>query len=41
MRYMFLKCGYAILLPNYSGSVGFGPDYLNKSLGKIGETDAD
>lgn len=28
-------------MPNYSGSVGFGPDHLKGALGNIGKTDAD
>ena len=40
MRYMFLKCGYALLMPNFSGSAGYGEDVLNKALGQIGILDA-
>ena len=39
-RYLLLKCDYAILLPNFSGSAGFGEEHLNKALGNIGKTDA-
>lgn len=24
LKYILLKCGYVILIPNYSGSTGFG-----------------
>ena len=40
-RYMLLKCGYAILLPNFSGSAGFGSECLNGALGNIGKVDGD
>ena len=23
-KYMLVKCGYGVLIPNYSGSAGFG-----------------
>ena len=41
MKYMLLKMGYAVLIPNYSGSVGFGNDYLQRATGNIGSTDAE
>lgn len=41
MKYMLLKMGYAVLIPNYSGSVGFGQDYLEGATGNIGTTDAE
>ena len=41
LRYMLLKCGYAILLPNFSGSAGYGQECLNKALGNIGKVDGD
>lgn len=40
LRYILLKLGYAILMPNYSGSVGFGPEYLKGALTDIGNKDA-
>lgn len=41
VRYIFLKLGYAILMPNYSGSVGFGSKHLKGALGNVGKTDAE
>ena len=35
-RYCLLKMGYALLLPNFSGSAGFGQKYLEGALGNIG-----
>lgn len=40
-RYMLLKCGYCILIPNFSGSAGYGKETLNRALGNIGKTDGD
>ena len=34
-KYILLKCGYAILIPNFSGSAGYGEETLNKALGSI------
>ncbi len=28
--------GYAILMPNFPGSIGFGKEYLQKALKNIG-----
>ncbi|EAR93056.2 prolyl oligopeptidase family protein (macronuclear) [Tetrahymena thermophila SB210] len=36
----FLLQGYTILLPNYTGSAGYGQNYINKLLKNIGEIDA-
>lgn len=36
LRYTALKMGYAILMPNFPGSVGFGQEYLDKSLKNVG-----
>ena len=41
LRYMLLKCGYAVLLPNYSGSAGFGQQYMKAAVGNIGTKDAE
>ena len=32
--------GYAILVPSFSGSAGFGQEFLTRATGNIGETDA-
>jgi len=34
-------CGYAILMVNYRGSLGFGQDSINSLLGNIGRQDTD
>jgi len=39
-RYMALKMGYYLLYPNFSGSAGYGKAYLEDSLSKVGEQDA-
>lgn len=36
---LFVKCGFAVLLVNYRGSIGFGEDNLRSLLGKIGQQD--
>ena len=41
LKYMLLKCGYAILMPNYSGSAGFGQEYMKAAVGNIGTKDAE
>jgi acylaminoacyl-peptidase len=40
MRYVLLKAGYVLLMPNFSGSVGFGSHHLQAALGSIGQVDA-
>lgn len=40
LRYILLKLGYGLLMPNFSGSIGYGKAHLNAALGKIGEIDA-
>jgi dipeptidyl aminopeptidase/acylaminoacyl peptidase len=40
LRYTLLKMGYGLLMPNFSGSVGYGKERLEGSLQKIGEKDA-
>jgi len=35
----FCMCGYAVLMVNYRGSVGFGQDSINSLLGNIGRQD--
>lgn len=35
-RYALLKMGYALLFPNFSGSVGYGKNYLNGALKTVG-----
>ncbi|KAI0791089.1 alpha beta-hydrolase [Abortiporus biennis] len=37
----FALDGYAVSLPNYTGSVGFGNKYVKKLLGAIGQLDVD
>ena len=39
--YMFLRCGYAVLLPNYIGSAGYGQHQVEGLLGNVGHKDAD
>jgi acylaminoacyl-peptidase len=39
-KYLLLQAGYTILIPNFSGSIGFGKKHLEGALGKIGEYDA-
>ncbi|KAL4481787.1 hypothetical protein ABPG74_007876 [Tetrahymena malaccensis] len=39
LRMYFLLQGYNILAPNFTGSAGFGQEYINKLLTKIGDTD--
>jgi len=34
-------CGYAVLMVNYRGSLGFGQDSINSLLGNIGRQDVD
>ena len=41
LKYMLLKCGYAVLLPNYSGSAGFGQQYMKAAVGNVGTKDAE
>lgn len=41
LKYMLLKCGYCILMPNFSGSSGFGQEYMKAAVGNIGKKDAD
>ena len=40
MRYVLLKMGYGLLLPNFSGSAGYGKGHLHGALKNIGEKDA-
>ena len=40
LRYMLLKMGYFLLHPNFSGSAGYGKQFLEATLGKAGERDA-
>jgi acylaminoacyl-peptidase len=40
VRYMFLRWGYAVLLPNYIGSAGYGQHQVEGLLGKVGKQDA-
>ena len=35
-RYSLLKLGYAILMPNFPGSAGFGQKYLEGALKNVG-----
>lgn len=35
----FLSKGYNIIMPNYTGSTGFGQKFLDGLAGKIGEID--
>lgn len=37
----FCLCGYAVLMVNYRGSLGFGQDSINSLLGNIGRQDVD
>jgi len=37
----FCMCGYAVLMVNYRGSLGFGQDSINSLLGNIGRQDVD
>ena len=37
----FCMCGYAVLMVNYRGSLGFGQDSVNSLLGNIGRQDVD
>jgi acylaminoacyl-peptidase len=39
MRTFFLVQGYSLLILNFSGSTGYGEDFLNSLLGNIGELD--
>ena len=39
-KYMLLKCGYSILMSNFSGSSGFGNEHLKRAVGNIGKQDA-
>lgn len=36
----FLALGYNVLFPNFTGSIGFGQNYIEKLLTKIGDIDA-
>ncbi|OQR75296.1 acylamino-acid-releasing enzyme-like [Tropilaelaps mercedesae] len=36
---LFVKCGFAVLLVNYRGSIGFGEDNLRSLAGKVGTQD--
>lgn len=38
-KYLFLESGYTILIPNFSGSTGYGVKYLENAIGKIGEVE--
>ena len=40
LRYVLLKLGYGLLFPNFSGSAGYGKEFLSGALNNIGETDA-
>ena len=40
LRYVLLRMGYYLLYPNFSGSAGYGKEFLEASLTKIGEVDA-
>ncbi|XP_059152244.1 acylamino-acid-releasing enzyme-like isoform X2 [Physella acuta] len=35
----FCKCGYAVVMVNYRGSLGFGQDSINSLIGNIGTQD--
>lgn len=39
-KFMLLKCGYCILMPNFSGSTGFGSEFVKGAVGNIGKIDA-
>jgi pimeloyl-ACP methyl ester carboxylesterase len=39
LRYTLLKMGYALLMPNFPGSTGYGQEYLNSLVKGIGEKD--
>ena len=39
LRYSLLKLGYAVLMPNFPGSTGYGQKYNESALGGIGEKD--
>jgi dipeptidyl aminopeptidase/acylaminoacyl peptidase len=36
MRYVLLKMGYGLLMPNFSGSAGYGKEHLNGALNNVG-----
>jgi acylaminoacyl-peptidase len=36
LRYCLLKLGYALLIPNFSGSSGYGQKFLENALTKVG-----
>merc|ERR1711871_331421 len=38
---VFLALGFAVLLPNYRGSVSFGEDFAEALLGNVGSMDVD
>lgn len=38
-KYLFLEAGYTILIPNFSGSTGFGKEYLENALGRLGDVE--
>lgn len=40
-RQYLLKKGYNMLMPNFTGSLGYGQKFVEDLVGKIGETDVD
>jgi dipeptidyl aminopeptidase/acylaminoacyl peptidase len=36
MRYVLLKLGYGLLMPNFSGSAGYGKEHLEAALQNVG-----
>jgi hypothetical protein len=36
LKYMLLKCGYMILYPCFSGTIGFGQSFVKGAVGNIG-----
>lgn len=36
LRYVLLKLGYGLLFPNFSGSAGYGKEFLSGALNHIG-----
>jgi acylaminoacyl-peptidase len=38
LRFVLLKLGFVLLVPNFSGSAGYGLDYVTSILGKATET---
>jgi dipeptidyl aminopeptidase/acylaminoacyl peptidase len=40
LKYILLKCGYMILFPCYTGTIGFGQKFLKGAIEKLGDIDA-